>query len=93
MDCKFMLKNQVAIVIEYLEEKYHPGEEGGVIKLIYDRYCKAYKILNNEVTNLADLHLAGGVRAYMDSYSDYENPLLEEMYKAEKLLKQIEMEK
>ena len=34
------------------------------------------------------INIIGGVRAYMDSYNDYNSPLLEEMYKAKKLNKQ-----
>ncbi|MBY6934807.1 hypothetical protein EXM65_02625 [Clostridium botulinum] len=34
-------------------------------------------------------NIIGGVRAYMDSYNYYNNPLLGELHKAEKLNKQL----
>ncbi|WP_339229120.1 hypothetical protein [Aeribacillus sp. FSL K6-2833] len=35
------------------------------------------------------INIIGSIRAYLDSYSDYENPLLEELHKSEKLYKEL----
>ncbi|MGG7176993.1 hypothetical protein ACQPU1_05365 [Clostridium paraputrificum] len=48
----------------------------------------ALDILKNN-KDINQINIIGGVRAYMDSYNDYNNPLLGELYKAEKLNKQL----
>ena len=45
--------------------------------MIYKRYKNALEILEND-KNIKDINIVGGIRAYLDSYSDYENPLLGE---------------
>jgi hypothetical protein len=83
------LKKQVEIVIKCLEERYKESERKGVLELIYKRYNNAFKLLEGNEGNKDNLYILGGVRAYMDSYSDYNNPLLNEMHKAEKLVKEL----
>lgn len=89
MGNKNELKEQIKLVIKYLEEKYEESERKGVLELIYRRYNNALKLLENNVANKENLNILGGIRAYMDSYSDYNNPLLNEMNKAEKLVKEL----
>lgn len=89
MNNKNELKEQIKLVIKFLEEKYQESERKGVLELIYVRYNNALKLLESNVANKDNLNLLGGIRAYMDSYSDYNNPLLNEMHKAEKLVKEL----
>ncbi|UFT98804.1 hypothetical protein KO561_16645 [Radiobacillus kanasensis] len=84
MDKKAGLLTQIEIVIALLEKQCFIEIKSGVLQLIYERYKKALIALEKE-NSINNLNIAGGVRAYMDSYSDYNNPLLEEMHKAEKL--------
>jgi hypothetical protein len=89
MDNRDELRTQLKIVISYLEENYSNIERKGVLELIHKRYNNALKSLKNNKFNKENLYILGGVRAYMDSYSDYNNPLLNEMYKAEKLVREL----
>lgn len=89
MSNKNELKNQIKLVIRFFEEKYQITERKGVVELIYKRYIKALKLLESNMANKDNLNLQGGIRAYMDSYGDYNNPLLNEMYKVEKLVKDL----
>lgn len=59
-----------------------------IFQFIYRRYKNALEILENN-KDIARINIIGGVRAYMDSYNDYQNPLLEELHKAEKLAKEL----
>ncbi|MDI9215860.1 MULTISPECIES: hypothetical protein [Clostridium] len=58
------------------------------MQLIYKRYMNALDILKND-KDINQININVGVRAYMDSYNDYNNPLLGELYRAEKLNKQL----
>lgn len=89
MSNKDNLQKQLEVVIKYIEEKYQERDIKGVLELIYKRYKNALTLLENNEANKDNLSISGGIRAYMDSYSDYNNPLLNEMYKAEKLLKEL----
>jgi len=63
-----------------------------MVGLILKRYKNARNVLENtpkENIKSTDFHIYGGVRAYLDCSSDYINPLLDEMYKAEKLLDEV----
>lgn len=68
--------------------EYADEIKSGVMQLIYIRYMNALDILKNE-KDINLINIIGGVRAYMDSYNDYNNPLLGELHKAEKLNKQL----
>jgi hypothetical protein len=88
MDKKKQLIEQIKVVINILEKDYSTELNSGILQLIYKRYKKASEILekNNEIEGI---NIIGGIRAYMDSYSDYENVLLGEMHKAEKLNQEL----
>ncbi|MDM5188384.1 hypothetical protein QUF99_13965 [Bacillus sp. DX4.1] len=89
MDERKQLIEQIKIVITSLEEKYFKEiQRGGVLQLIYIRYKNALEILEND-KDIARITIIGGIRAYLDSYSDYENSILGELYKAEKLNKEL----
>ena len=75
-------------MINKLEIEYADEIKNGVMKLIYIRYINALDILKNN-KDINQINIIGGVRAYMDSYNDYNNPLLGELHKAEKLNKQL----
>ena len=88
MDIKRELLEQVEIVIKKLEMEYEGEIKSGIIQLIYKRYMNALYILKNN-KDINQINIIGGVRAYMDSYNDYNNPLLGELHKAEKLNQQL----
>ena len=66
------------------------GSYGKILDTLYERYKKAEKILS-ENEDIEKIMIIGGCRAYLDSFSDYNNPLLEEMGKAERLLEELEI--
>ncbi|GAM12826.1 hypothetical protein [Mesobacillus selenatarsenatis] len=88
MDKKKQLIEQIKVVINTLEKDYSSELNSGILQLIYKRYKNALDILekNNDIEGI---NIIGGIRAYMDSYSDYQNSLLGEMHKAEKLNKEL----
>lgn len=88
MDIKGDLLKQIENVIKKLETEYKDEINDGVMKLIYKRYVEALDILKND-KDINKINIIGGVRAYMDSYNDYTNPLLGELHKAEKLNSQL----
>ncbi|WP_163582824.1 hypothetical protein [Gracilibacillus saliphilus] len=88
MDKKSELCLQIKIVIDYIENNYQSEMKQGVISTILSRYKNALQILKDD-KNKDQLNIAGGVMAYLDSYSDYENPLLKEMHQAEELAEKL----
>ncbi|MCR6105547.1 hypothetical protein HXA34_04510 [Salipaludibacillus agaradhaerens] len=88
MDKKEQLTRQVKTVINILEKEYSNEIKKDIFQLIYKRYKNALEIIENN-KDLNTINIIGGVRAYMDSYNDYENPLLKELHKAENLLKEL----
>lgn len=88
MEKREQLSKQIKTVINILEKEYSNDIKEDIFLLIYRRYRKALEILENN-NDFAQINIIGGVRAYMDSYNDYQNPLLEELHKAEKLVKEL----
>ncbi|MDQ0880793.1 hypothetical protein [Peribacillus sp. V2I11] len=84
MDKKKQLIDQIKVVINNLENDYYNEITSGVLQLIFKRYKNALDVLENN-EDIREFNIIGGVRAYMDNYSDYQNPLLGELHKAEKL--------
>jgi hypothetical protein len=80
---------RVKIVLQIMEETYQENQRKGVLELIYKRYSKALQLLEINEKDKNQFNILGGVRAYLSSYSDYENPLLNEMDKAETLFELI----
>ena len=78
------LINQIQIVIRILEERLQDDPERPVLKTLYDRYTKAERILNDNL-EIEKIIIKGSCRAYLDAFSDYMNPLLIEMDKAEQM--------
>ncbi len=89
MNKKDDLYAQVKIVLKLIEEKYDVNQRKGILELIYKRYSNALQLLEKVEMNKSNFFILGGVRAYLDSYSDYNNPLLNEMHKAEILFEEI----
>lgn len=88
MEKKKQLIEQIKVVINNLEKDYAKDINGGILQLIYKRYKSALEILENN-EDIKGINILGGVRAYMDSYNDYQNPLLGELHKAEKINKEL----
>ncbi|MGF7536190.1 hypothetical protein AAGG74_21415 [Bacillus mexicanus] len=88
MDKKEQLSRQVKTVINILEKEYSNEIKKDIFQLIYKRYKKALEVIESN-KDLNIINITGGVRAYMDSYNDYQNPLLKELHKAENLLKEL----
>ena len=86
MDNIHHLKNQITVVINLLNSTYINEIDSGLFQLLYKRYSDALEILEKD-RDVHQINIVGGVRAYLDHYTDYENPLLGEMHKAEKLAK------
>ena len=63
-----------------------------ILKTLYDRYVRAEEILTNN-DDIKKIMVIGGCRAYLDAFSDYMNPLLIEMDKAEKMLSNMNVKK
>ncbi|NBJ68734.1 MULTISPECIES: hypothetical protein [Clostridia] len=88
MNTKTELVEQIKLVLNKLNNDYETEINNGILHLIYTRYEHALRALeNNEDVN--NINIIGGVRAYLDSYSDYQNPLLEEMHKPENMNKEL----
>ena len=88
MDKKKQLIDQIKVVINNLEKDYSNEITSGVLQLIYKRYKNALDVMENN-EDIREVNIIGGVRAYMDSYNDYLNPLLGELHKAEKLNREL----
>ena len=88
MEKREQLTKQIKTVINILEKEYCNDIKKDIFQLIYRRYKNALEILENN-KDIAQINIIGGVRAYMNSYNDYQNPYLEELHKAEKLAKEL----
>ncbi|PKF87070.1 hypothetical protein CW306_20010 [Bacillus sp. BA3] len=88
MDKKKQLIDQIKVVINNLENDYYNEITRGVLQFIYKRYKDALDVMENN-EDIRELNIIGGVRAYMDSYNDYLNPLLGELHKAEKINREL----
>ncbi|QXE01505.1 hypothetical protein [Terribacillus sp. DMT04] len=90
MSTRNKLTKQVKLVLKILEENNRDrnGLNNGIISLIYCRYINALSILEKN-ENAEGIVIAGGVRAYLDAYNNYDNLLLEAMHKAEKSLEKL----
>ncbi|AKR38608.1 MULTISPECIES: hypothetical protein [Bacillus] len=85
------LKKQMNNIIQTLE-KENQVKGKRMIDDIIKRYKSAVTILETkEHTSLSrvDFKIFGGVRAYLDCSSDYDNPVLGEMHKVEQSLQSI----
>ncbi|OEF99587.1 hypothetical protein BHF71_08520 [Vulcanibacillus modesticaldus] len=86
-----LLKQQINKVILQIGEQYRQNPKP-ILELILKRYRNALDVINNnepDSLKQGQFNIIGGVRAYLDSSSDYNNPILEEMYKAEQLVKHL----
>lgn len=83
-----MLKEQIVKVILILKQRLEKEPDKLILNTLYERYTKAMLILLNG-ENLRKIMIKGGCKAYLDSFSDYMNPILLEMDKAEELLQEI----
>lgn len=76
------LFTQISKVIDLLN---NIDNTSSVIKLLLKKYLIIEQKLKSNSINKND-SLTGSTRVYLDSFSDYKNPILIEMDKAEKLL-------
>lgn len=88
MDENKRLEQQVDKVIELLKIRIEDDSERPILNTLLERYKKAQEILQNG-DDIQKIVIRGGCRAYLDAFSDYMNPLLIEMDKAEELLLRI----
>ena len=82
------LIKQIEKIIVLLKQRMIDDSDKLILRTLYNRYVKAEEILTNN-GDINRIMIAGGCRAYLDSFSDYMNPLLDEMYHAEMLLSNI----
>ncbi|BCB02171.1 hypothetical protein [Bacillus sp. KH172YL63] len=83
---KIVIQIKKALIL--LEDKYK-SEPTDMLKMIIKKYREACYILeNNKVDRLSKemISLRGLSRAYLEAYSDYLNPVLDEMNKVEKMI-------
>ena len=92
MDAILELKKQIEQVILLLEQRLMDDPDRPILKTLYDRYVRAEEILTNN-DDIKKIMIIGGGRAYLDAFSDYMNPLLIEMDKAEKMLSNMNVKK
>jgi len=85
---KETLREQINIVLELLKKRLQDDPEKPILITLYDRYMKAEEILEQN-SDINKIMICGGCRAYLDAFSDYMNPLLVEMDKAEKMFVKI----
>lgn len=83
-----LLLKQISRVIELLQQRKQLEQDETIISLLLSRYIEAQIILE-ESGDIKRINILGGVRAYLDAYSDYSNPMLMEMDKAEKQVKRF----
>jgi hypothetical protein len=91
MKDKTLLIEQLEKVVVMLNQK-RIEEPTAMLDLIIRKYEKALKIINSKSDSeisYAELSINGSVRAYLEAYTDWLNPMLEEMDKAEKMAKQL----
>ncbi|MCC3866898.1 hypothetical protein [Terrisporobacter mayombei] len=81
------LANSIKKVIYILEKEYASQLTSGLLELIYKRYVNAIICITNK--DLRDIKISGGVRAYLDSYSNYTCTLVIAMDEAETLYEDI----
>lgn len=79
---------QVKKVINLLKQRLENDPDRQILKTLYDRYTKAEEILLYN-KDIGKIMIKGGCRAYLDAFSDYMNPLLIEMDRAEELLLEL----
>ena len=92
IEMREMMLQGIEDVIKYMESRYSYVElEDGILNLIYVRYKKAYKIIKEHKEDDSIIYISGGGRAYLDSYSDWDNPLLGKMWDVEKLYEKYVM--
>lgn len=82
------LREQINKVLEVLTKRLQDDPERPILKTLYDRYMKAEEILVKNA-DIKKIMISGGCRAYLEAFSDYMNPLLIEMDKAEKMLSKL----
>ena len=88
MDVILDLKKQIEKVILLLEHQLIDDQDRPILKTLYERYMRAEEILINN-DDIKKIMIVGGCRAYLDAFSDYMNPLLIEMDKAEKMFSKL----
>ena len=81
-------KKQLEIVIDMLEARIESDKNNRILQVLLERYTKASQVLQNKM-DFNTIIIKGGCRAYLDAFSDYNNPLLYEMDRAEKLVEEI----
>lgn len=80
------LADMIDVVIDGLEKKIQGEKSPAKLQALLALYRRARKEL--ETSGAVSTNLIGGVRAYLDSYSDYmNNQLLDDMYAVEKAIK------
>ena len=81
-------KKQIEIVIDMLQARIESDKDNRILQVLLERYTKASQVLQNKM-DFNTIIIEGGCRAYLDAFSDYNNTLLYEMDRAEKLVEEI----
>lgn len=82
------LVEQIRTVISMLRQRLDSDPGRPILITLYNRYIKAESIITNN-DEINKIMIKGGCRAYLDAFSDYDNPILKEMNKAERMLNDL----
>ena len=84
------LYTQLSIVIDYLKKIIASGQYHTEIFDLLNRYLEAQQVVKRN-GDLNTIQIQDGCRMYLETCSDYFNPMLDEMYKAEQMMATIKM--
>lgn len=86
-----MKKNELALRIDSVLKTIESRQDivnKPILQTLHKRYRGLLHALETD-DNIRKYSICGGVRAYLDATSNYADPLLEELYKAEKVYEEI----
>ena len=72
---------QIEGVINLLRYRLDSDPNRPILLTLYERYNRAKEIISSH-DEKEKIMIKGGCMAYLDAFSDYDNPLLHEMNKA-----------
>lgn len=85
-----LLVSQIQIVLAIIESRLSTDDKP-MLRTLKNKYIHLLRAIE-QGDDLKKYSLRGSVRAFMDAYSNYEDPLLTEIGKAEQLYKKLEAE-
>ena len=91
MSLKLKFEKQCQLVVDNLEKEYSKEIRfNGAIKTIHSKFLNAIGKAKLE-ENLVNISFSGCVRMFVDDTTDYLNPIIKEIEKAEAMLEKIKI--